>query len=64
MTQGDGEQQKRQARRKENKGELQAARERLEKHFGSVDLGYATGIDNEEIDADLEREYANIHEQA
>lgn len=30
--------------------------------FGSVSLGYATGADNESIDADLGREYMNSHE--
>ncbi len=34
-----------------------AARERFERHFGAVDLGPATGADNESIDADLAREY-------
>ena len=48
------------ARRTEE--ENQAARERFERHFGEVDLGYATGVDNEQIDADLAREYADIHE--
>lgn len=38
--------------------ELQAARERFERHFGAVDIGYATGTDNESIDADLAGEYA------
>lgn len=42
--------------------EKQAARERFERHFGEVDLGYATGADNEQIDADLAREYAATHE--
>ena len=32
--------------------------------FGSANLGYATGIDNEQIDADLAREYASTHEDA
>jgi hypothetical protein len=40
----------------------QAARERFEHHFGAVNLGYATGPDNESIDADLAREYADSHE--
>jgi hypothetical protein len=31
--------------------------------FGSVDLGYPTGADNESIDADLAREYASTHEE-
>ncbi len=30
-----------------------AARERFERHFGAVDLGHATGMDTEQIDADL-----------
>lgn len=42
--------------------EKQAARERFERHFGEVDLGYTTGVDNEQIDADLAREYAATHE--
>ena len=42
--------------------EKQAARERFEHHFGEVNLGYATGVDNERIDADLAREYADLHE--
>lgn len=37
--------------------ELSAAWEHFERHFGEVDLGYATGVDNEQIDADLVREY-------
>ncbi len=41
----------------------QAARERFERHFGAVDLGHATGADNEQIDADLAKAYANKHEQ-
>ena len=41
--------------------EQQAARERFERHFGEVDLGYATGVDNEQIDADLARAYAATH---
>jgi hypothetical protein len=42
--------------------EQQAARDRFERHFGEVDLGYATGVDNEQIDADLAQEYAAAHE--
>lgn len=34
----------------------------LRELFGSVDLGHPIGIDNEEIDADLAREYGNTHE--
>jgi hypothetical protein len=51
-------------RRKRTEADLQAARKRFERHLGSVDLGYETGSDNEEIDADLEREYANTNETA
>ncbi len=47
-----------------SKAQLRAASERFEQHFGAVDLGYATGADNEEIDADLERDYADAHEKA
>ncbi len=35
----------------------------LRELFGSVDLGYPTGADNESIDADLAREYADTHEE-
>ena len=47
-----------------NEAEKQAARERFERHFGEVNLGYPTGADNESIDADLAREYADPHEEA
>lgn len=40
----------------------QAARERFERHFGEVELVDAIGADNEQIDADLAREYADAHE--
>ena len=30
--------------------------------FGAASLGHATGLHNEQIDADLAREYANTHE--
>jgi hypothetical protein len=43
--------------------ELRAARERFERHFGEIDLGYPTGADNPSIDADLAREYLSPHEQ-
>src|SRR6266567_1596511 len=42
--------------------EKQAARRRFERHFGAVDLGYSTGTDNEGIDTDLGKEYADPHE--
>lgn len=35
------------------------ARQRFKSHAGAISLGYATGIDNETIDADLARAYAN-----
>ena len=41
--------------------EKQAARECFERHFGEVNLGYATGVDNEQIDADLAKEYVATH---
>jgi len=41
--------------------EKQAARERCERHFGEVNLGYPTGADNDSIDADLAREYSSTH---
>ena len=30
--------------------------------FGSVSLGHPSGSDNEQIDADLAREYGSLHE--
>lgn len=42
----------------------QGARERFERHFGSVDLGSPTGVENESIDADLAKEYADSHEES
>ena len=42
--------------------ERQAVRERFRRHAGAVNLGYATGADNESIDADLAREYGSTHE--
>jgi hypothetical protein len=37
----------------DTESEKQEARDRFERHFGEVDLGRATGADNEAIDADL-----------
>ena len=34
-----------------------AAQERFERHFGTWDLRGTVGLDNEQIDADLAREY-------
>lgn len=35
---------------------------RLSDLFGAASLGHATGLDNEQIDADLARAYASAHE--
>lgn len=43
-------------------GEQRRSEKKLSGLFGSASLGYATGVDNETIDADLAREYANTHE--
>ena len=40
-----------------SEADKQAARQRFERHFGAVNLGYATGADHESIDADLGRTY-------
>ena len=37
---------------------------RILAHAGAVDLGKATGADNESIDADLAREYGSCHKDA
>ncbi len=42
--------------------EKEAARQRFERHFGELDLGYPIDADNASIDADLAREYADTHE--
>ena len=39
----------------------QAARQRFEQHFGELDLGHPTGVENEQIDADLARAYSDSH---
>lgn len=36
---------------------------KLMRHAGAVDLGYATGAENEKIDADLAKEYSGQHEE-
>lgn len=43
--------------------ESRAAWERLQRHLGAENLGYATGADNDSIDADLAREYGSTHEE-
>lgn len=35
------------------------ARQKFKGHAGAISLGYATGIDNEAIDADLAKAYAD-----
>jgi len=35
------------------------ARQKFKNHAGAISLGYATGIDNEAIDADLAKVYAD-----
>jgi hypothetical protein len=50
------------ARRPRTAAEQHAARVRFEQHFGVVDLPDAIGADNEQIDADLAREYSDTHE--
>lgn len=37
----------------------EAVRQRFRSHAGSINLGYATGADNESIDADLVTVYSN-----
>ena len=39
-----------------------ARNKKLSDLFGTASLGYATGLDNEQIDDDLAREYASTHE--
>lgn len=46
----------------ENPAGPQRSRGTLRELFGSVDLEYLTGADNESIDADLAREYST-HEE-
>lgn len=48
--------------RPDAEAEKESARARFERHFGQVNLGRATGADNESIDADLARAYADGHE--
>jgi len=49
-------------RRPRTAAEQHAARVRFEQHFGEVNVPDATGADNEQIDADLAREYSDTHE--
>ncbi|MHC5611083.1 MAG: hypothetical protein ACYTXA_08695 [Nostoc sp.] len=43
--------------------EKEAARQRFRSHAGSINLGYATGADNESIDADVVRAYSDTSEE-
>jgi hypothetical protein len=52
------------ARRPHTTAEQDAARVRFEQHFGEVDCPDATGADNAQIDADLAREYGEMHEES
>jgi hypothetical protein len=42
--------------------EQNVAQAKFERHFGTLEVGGSTGLDNESIDADLAREYASTHE--
>lgn len=53
----------RRKRRQGSEAAKQRARERFERCFGVLNLGYATGIDNEQIDADLAQAYMATHEE-
>jgi hypothetical protein len=50
------------ARQPRTAAEQHAARVRFEQHFGEVDVPDDTGADNEQIAADLAREYSDTHE--
>jgi hypothetical protein len=39
------------------------ARQKFRNHAGAISLGYATGIDNESINADLARAYATEYKE-
>jgi hypothetical protein len=47
-----------------NEAETEEARLRFERHFGEVSVPNALGLDNEQIDVDLAREYAGGHEES
>ncbi len=49
-------------KRYRTEAEKQAARDRFERHFGTLKADDVTYLDNERIDADLAREYANEFE--
>ena len=43
--------------------EKEAARQRFRSHAGSINLGYATGADNESIDADLVKAHSDTSKE-
>jgi hypothetical protein len=43
--------------------EKEVARAKFQRHFGTLNLEHPLNLDNESIDADLVREYANTHEE-
>lgn len=47
---------------KQRNGDHPKSKDNVRELFGSVSLGYATGADNESIDADLSRAYLDTHE--
>ena len=50
-------------RPKRSAEEEEAARKRLERHFGAVNSGNPRSADNEQIDADLASEYGRTHDE-
>ena len=42
----------------------EVARRRFAQHFGEIDLGHPTGVDNDAIDADLLHAYGDAHEES
>ena len=44
--------------------ERRAARESFRRHIGAASLGHSTGADNQSIDRDLARSYADTHEDS
>jgi hypothetical protein len=45
-----------------DEAEKNAAQARFERHFGTLEIGSTTDLDNESIDADLAKAYASTHE--
>ncbi len=45
-----------------SEAEAQLAEERFARHFGAVNSGNPRSADNEQIDADLAREYGATHD--